>query len=196
MERLLNDKYISEQIALGDVGAYTELYQHYHPLIYRYALGFLKLPELAEDLVHEVFLKIWEKRDQLAIQTSLSAYLYAICRNQAIDMLRRVAADQKLKQAIIHQLEIASNEQLSDAERMERYETALQQSLASMPAQRRRVYELCRQQGMSYDQAAAELGLSRNTIKEHMVKALSYLRKDLLDRGDLVLLSVLIEKLF
>ena len=85
---------------------------------------------------------------------------------------------------------------LSEAARMEHYEKLLHQSLESMPRQRRRVFELCRQQGKSYDEAAAELGISKNTVKEHLVKALHFLRKDLLSRRDLVVLIALLEKLF
>jgi RNA polymerase sigma factor (sigma-70 family) len=146
--------------------------------------------------VHEVFLTIWTIRARLSIQSSLSAYLHRACRNQAINMLQRIAADRALRQAVIHRLEAELQDDLSEAARLQHYEDLLNKSLEAMPAQRRRVYELCRRQGMSYDEAAAELGLSRNTVKEHMAKALRFLRKDLLDRRDLVLLIILLEKLF
>jgi RNA polymerase sigma-70 factor (family 1) len=154
------------------------------------------LPELAEDLVHEVFMKVWTLRETLAIRSSLSAYLYRASRNHAINMLERIAADRELRQAVIRRLEAVLEEDLSEAARLQRYEELLNQSLEAMPPQRRRVYELCRRQGLSYDEAAAELGLSRNTVKDHMAKALRFLRKDLLDRRDLVLLILLLEKLF
>lgn len=192
----MNEPALLAALARGDEAAFTAIYQRYHPLIYTYALGFLKLPELAEDLVHEVFMKIWTMRDQIAIQSSLSAYLYRACRNHAINSLQRIAADRELRQAVIRRLEAQLDDDLSEAARLQHYEDLLNQSLAAMPSQRRRVYELCRRQGMSYDEAAAVLGISRNTVKEHVAKALRFLRKDLLSRRDLVLLIVLLEKLF
>ena len=190
------EKALLAALARGDQAAFTAIYERYHPLIYRYALDFLKLPQLAEDLVHEVFMKIWVRREQLMIQSSLSAYLHRAARNYAFNMLTKIAADRNLRAAIVHQLEASMEGDLSEAARMEHYEKLLHQSLESMPRQRRRVFELCRQQGKSYDEAAAELGISKNTVKEHLVKALHFLRKDLLSRRDLIVLIALLEKLF
>src|SRR5579863_5635154 len=100
-----DEKTLLGSLAKGEAVAFTELYLHYHPLIYAYGLKFLKLESLAEDLVHEVFLQIWEMRGRLAVHTSFRAYLYRATRNRALNMLDRVAADRSLREQVVRELE-------------------------------------------------------------------------------------------
>ncbi|HRQ51578.1 MAG TPA: sigma factor, partial [Agriterribacter sp.] len=72
------------ELKSGSEAAFTHIYDRYHRGIYAYLVGFVKLPQLAEDLVHEVFMKIWEARERMEVTTSLSAYLYRISHNKAI----------------------------------------------------------------------------------------------------------------
>ena len=97
--------YTDEQLLLllsgSDQQAFTELYNRYHAGIYSYQLAFVKIPSISEDLVQEVFLKIWEARKRLHIHTSFASYLYRISRNSAIDFMKKIAADRELRKEII-----------------------------------------------------------------------------------------------
>lgn len=180
----------------GDGGAFTEIYNRYHQPIYVYLIDFVKVPSLAEDLVHEVFMKIWEIRTRLEIKRSFSAYIYRISHNKALDALRKIASDQALRKEVLQWIDPHLPESDYAAIHTRRYERLLEEAVATLPAQRQKVFILCREEGKTYDEAASALGISRNTVKEHMVQSLRFLRHYFYEKGKLTLILLLVEKLF
>ncbi|QEC42907.1 RNA polymerase sigma factor [Pseudobacter ginsenosidimutans] len=176
----------------GDQRVFEEIYERYHKPVYAYLTGFLKDNSLAEDLTHEVFMKIWDMRAQVQVHTSFSSYLFRICHNKAINALEKIAVDNKLRNRVIQHLQAISSTQIQDTGALKEYDQLLENALESLPPQRRKVFRLCREEGKTYDETAALLGISRNTVKEHMVKAQKALRSFLDDKGDLAFLLVLI----
>jgi RNA polymerase sigma-70 factor (ECF subfamily) len=146
------------------------------------------MAELTEDIVQEVFLKVWEKRDQLNIQVSLKSYIFRVCHNYIVDMTRKIETDRKLKDQLLYRYQQYLEENGPSPQEMERLETLLEEGLDTLSSQRRKVYELCKRQGLTYQQAAEQLGITANTVKEHMVKTLSILRQYIKDKGELALL--------
>jgi RNA polymerase sigma-70 factor (ECF subfamily) len=147
-----------------------------------YGLRFLKITALAEDLVQDVFLKLWEAREKLDVHTSLSGYLHRMAHNLAMDRIKGMKRDTELRTEIALTVEIAQYE--DSARSIAAYETLLEKALNKLPPQRRRVFVLCRQEGRTYEQAAAELGISRHTVKEYMSDALRLLRTAIIDHPD------------
>src|SRR6266516_7557561 len=90
------DSSLLELLSSGDQAAFEALYNRYHGGIYNYLLKFTKSAALAEDLVHDVFLKIWDIREQLKISSSFSSYLYRAARNTSIDPLNQMPLHHKL----------------------------------------------------------------------------------------------------
>jgi RNA polymerase sigma-70 factor (family 1) len=180
----------------SDHDAFTEIYDRYHTGVYNYLLGFVKNPVQAEDLVHEVFIKVWEIRERLHIEASFGAYLYRICHNMAVSALKEIARDRRSREKAISYFRAIAITEPSLPGELKQYDLLLQQALDSLPPQRRKIFILCRQEGKTYDQTAAELGLSRNTVKEHMIKALRDLRAYLADKGEIALAILIIEHLF
>ncbi len=180
--RLLNE------LKKGSEAAFTQLYDRYHRGIYAYLLGFVKLPPLAEDLVHEVFMKIWEARERMEITTSFSAYLYRISHNKAIDALKKIAKDAMLRQEVLEWMDPCITEPGND--RLNRYEALYHDAVAALTPQRQKIFILCKEKGKTYEEAALELGISRNTVKEHMVQSLRFLRAYFAEREQLTLLIV------
>jgi len=192
-----NDPALVDRLKQGDESAFTELYDQYHRAIYFYILDYVKAPQIAEDLVHEVFMKIWEIREQLTITTSFSGYIYRMCHNKAIDALQHIAKDEKLRQEVLQWLEpqLQEKDQQLKEHRVVYYERIYQEAIAALSPQRRKVFLLCREQGKSYEEAAAELGITRNTVKEHMGEALHFLRNYLLKKGDLAFVMIILGKI-
>ncbi len=155
--------------------AFTELMDRYWNRIYSQAIVYLKEAHKAQDLVQEVFLTLWKDRKKLITVESPADYLYIIARNKIFNEARRrimlpladdVAQFYREKQQLPDlQTEAKETQQL------------LQQAIHLLPPQRKKVFELSRQQGYTYDEIATELGISRETVKVHMVKALAYLRR-------------------
>jgi RNA polymerase sigma-70 factor (family 1) len=156
--------------------------ERYHTTLFTYGLRFLKITTLAEDLVQDVFLKLWEARDKLEVHTSLSAYIHRMTHNQAMDRIKSMKRDTDMRTEVALTMDIA---QYEDAARsIASYESLLENTLKNLPPQRRRVFVLCRQEGRTYEQAAAELGISRHTVKEYMTDALRLLRAAIIDHPD------------
>lgn len=190
--RAYTDTQLLELLGSGDESAFTELYNRYHGPLYHYLLHFVKSPNLAEDLVHEVFLKLWAMRNRLQVNTSLSAYLYRICHNMGLDALKEIARDRTLRHEVLEWLRPVTDERDADVAAQEELLAA---AVAKLPPQRQRVFQLVRLEGKTYEEAARELGISRNTIKEHMVHSLKALRGYVAEKDKLLLAILLVQAL-
>ncbi|WP_295127982.1 RNA polymerase sigma factor [uncultured Chitinophaga sp.] len=175
----------------GSEAAFAELYRRYHAGVYTYLLRFVKVPALAEDLVHDVFVKLWELRERVQITSSFSAYLYRACRNHAINRLKQIASDRELREQVMVHLAPLVPEAAVSPLKMQQYERLMKHAIDQLPPQRRKVFLLCREEGKTYNEAAEILGLSRNTVKEHMVYAMRFLKVYLFEHGDIVLFFLL-----
>jgi RNA polymerase sigma-70 factor (family 1) len=180
----------------GDQDAFGELYNRYNKSVYAYILSFVKVPEVAEDLVHEVFIKLWEIRFRMEIQSAFSAYLYRSCHNKAINTLKKATADRKLKSKMISGAmgEFETPSVLTAT--LHRYDRLVETALSQLPPQRRKVFTLIRQEGKSYNEVAQELGVSVNTVKDHLLKATRELKKYIKQTGEFALAIILLETFF
>lgn len=166
-----------------DSDAFLELYNQYHQPLYHYVLRFVKSPAIAEDVLQDVFLKIWEIRSRINPDLSVKAYLYRICRNSVFKLLKKMAVDENLRVQVLQQF----GQSVADADLKvlwQQYETLLQAAINRLPPQRQKVFRLCREEGKTYEQVAEELGISRNTVKEHMVLAMKLIREHIDQYGD------------
>ena len=182
----------------GDSDAFQELYNQYHQPLYHYVLRFVKSPALAEDVLQDVFLKIWEIRSRIDPELSFKAYLYRISRNSVFKLLKKIAVDENLRVQVLKQF----SQSVADADLKvlwQQYEELLHAAINRLPPQRQKVFRLCREEGKTYEQVADELGISRNTVKEHMVLAMKLIREHIDQYGDtpthFILLLLLISDL-
>jgi RNA polymerase sigma-70 factor (family 1) len=188
-----NEKALLHRLKDGDQNAFTEIYNLYHRGIYAYILGYVKIPQMAEDLTQEVFLKIWEVKGRLVVNTSFSAYIYRISHNRSIDALKKIAREQKLHSEVLSHIQPPLPQLPIDNNK---YEKLYLQALAGLPPQRLKVFRLCREQGKSYEETANELGISHNTVKQHMVLALRFLRGYLMEKGAILSIATIVHIIF
>jgi RNA polymerase sigma-70 factor (family 1) len=175
----------------GDSTSFIQLYDHYHHQLYVYILKFVKVPEYAEDILQDVFLKIWEIRERINPELSFNAYLYKITRNKVFKLLKKIVTDDAMQTQLMNQLEEATEAPHLKLQ-WKMYNDLLNKAVNQLPPQRQKVFKLCREQGKSYDEAAAELGISRNTIKEHMVAAMKSVKEYIFQHGELSLMLLLV----
>jgi RNA polymerase sigma-70 factor (family 1) len=174
--------------------AFAELYSRYRHETYRYMVTLVKAPELAEDLVQDVFVKIWDVRKQLEIKHNFRSYLFRVCHNSAVDMNKQIASDHRLfDQLLYHYQVIPAPEQFSPEELLH-YDALLEEALNTLSPQRRRIYELCKKEKKSYAVVARELGISPHTVKTHITQTLSILRTYISKHVHLFLVFLLIKK--
>lgn len=193
MESMPSGEEVLLRMIEGDESAFTTIYRHYHPALYIYLLRFCKIPGLAEDLVHDVFLKVWEIRDRINPELPFTGYLYRIARNHAFKTLKKIANDETLQEQLLQHLQVPGPEQLV---REKEYDRLFHEALSRLGPQRLNVFRLCRQEGKSYDEAAAILGISRNAVKKHMVLSMRFIYDYIYRHGDLLLAACILLKTF
>ncbi len=180
----------------GDTIAFTEIYNRYHKRVYNYILDWIKIPEMTEDLVHEVFLKVWEIKEKLEIKDNFAGYLFRICHNKMVDTTKKIAKERKLKDQLLDHYQTLSLDEQVSPQQLQRFDALVEEALDTLPPVRRKVYELCRMQKKSYQEIADELNISQNTVRDHMSRALATLRLFLREKGDLAMLVILAEIFF
>ena len=178
---------MSERAAILDLERLFRL--HYGPLC-GFALGYLKDKDQAEDIVQELFSRLWQDREGLSIQTSVKSYLFAAVRNRCLNALavkkRMLPLDDGME-AVPAGEEPEENEL---SERMARVQAAIE----ALPTERRKVFRLSRNEGLKYHQIAERLEISVKTVENQMGKALKSLREELADLMPVLLLGrVLLE---
>lgn len=191
--RFMNDQYkkqhISEamwvaQLKEGNERAFRKIYDLYHHKLYYYSLRFTHSGEAAKELVQEVFVKLWMVRENLNPDLSLQSYLYTLARHLNFKYLQKAASDSELREEIMHHYTahyINTEDEFVYAEYLKIAEKAVEQ----LPPHRRLIFKMSRYEGLSYKEIAGNLGISINTVKNHLVKANKCIKKYLLVHTDI-----------
>ncbi|MFN4144589.1 MAG: RNA polymerase sigma-70 factor [Runella sp.] len=164
-----------QRIVEGDMAAYRYFYEHFYADLYRFAVYIVKSEVVAEDIVHDVFVKVWENRQQLNHEQSIKSYLFTICRNHALNTLAKAATENRLRDQILQDYQQLSSD--NDPTDTLYPEEIIQKALEALPDQRRKVFEMAKIKGLSYQQIAQELDISTGTVSDHIVKANRFLRQ-------------------
>jgi len=164
-----------EGLKNGDKLIFEEIYREYYiPLCY-YCLRYTENFEDSEEIVQELFLKLWEKHKELEINSSLNAYLYRAIQNYALNFLSKEKT--KDKYIVLHDrqpYDTFENGLVKLEE--EELRKILKLAILKLPEKRRRIFELSRFDGLKYGKIASQLSISVKTVETQMTKALKYLR--------------------
>lgn len=165
-------KDIQNRIALqSDEQAYEELFRYFYPSLYQFALSFVKTGHLAEEVVSDVFIRIWQKRSALARIHDLKLYLFISTKNTALNYLRQQKRDILLSDDYRVQLRSVyfdPEELLITAEMVNR----IQQAINQLPPRCQLIFKLIKDDGLKYKEVAELLSLSLKTIENQMTLAL------------------------
>jgi len=175
-----SDLLVIEQIRAGDEAAFDDLFTAWYGKLQAYAFSVLQNETQAEEVVQAVFCRIWEKRQQWKITTSLKAYLYGSVYNRCIDGLRRDKHAQKYQRHVLQNTEELAAPASGKAE-LKELEVKLQYALSQLPDQCRAIFQLSRYGGLKYREIAEQLGISVKTVEANICRALKHLRDQLTD---------------
>ena len=159
----------------GNRPAFDEIYQHYSSNLYLRILKMVKVQEVADELLQDIFLKVWLKRDLIDENQPFKAWIYKIAQNCIYDHYRLMAKDAKMRQYLIdHYSELynETEEYLLNKERR----AVLNLALDRLPEKRKQIFMLCRIEGKSYEEAASILNISPSTVSNQLVKATKSMR--------------------
>lgn len=171
-----------ELIALlkkSDQSAFAEIYRRYAENLTGFAASKLYNLDDARDLLQDMFVKLWEGREQLHVTSNLQSYLYAIIRHKIIDKIRKNITREEYASAL---QSLASFFQPPGDKQLEAKELqqAIQHSLNQLPARVKEIYKLSREEGLSNQEIAEKLELSEQTVKNQLSTALKHLRTSLI----------------
>ena len=159
-----NENELLYRLAEGNETAFRELYDHYKNEVYAFALGVTRSIPLDEENVQDTFIKLWQHRDELPGIQKFESWFFTIVRNLCYTALRKLALDRKTQS--VHEQQPA--QQVATAEDIlitRENRELVQAAINQLTEQQRRVYLLSQEAGMTYDEIAAELYISLNTVK-------------------------------
>ena len=155
--------------------AFSELYVHYKDKLDYFCLHLLKSKEEANDIVQEIFIRLWESRSFINPELSFSSFLYTMARNRILNYFRDIDIDEKVKQILSAQ-KITEEEAIDSKIIYTEYQMILQNAISQLPPQRQKIFNMSRIESMSHKEIAAELGISVNTVQEHISEALKFIK--------------------
>ncbi|HEY8388409.1 MAG TPA: RNA polymerase sigma-70 factor [Parasegetibacter sp.] len=172
------DTRLLQKIASGDEHSFAQIFYTYHQIVGEYMFRLTGSKPVAQELVQDVFMKIWSHRETLTEIKSFEAYLFIISRNLAFNKLKQMAREQNRKKQLSEELgEIQV--QIDDIVGFKEISSGINAAIETLPNQQRKVYKLSRENGMTHEEIARHLGISLETAKKHMVLALRHLRESL-----------------
>ena len=173
-----SDVELLELLKSEDTAAYTVIYNRYFHPLFIHALQKLNDKEEAQDIVHELFAQLWNKRSNIQIHTNLAAYLYSSVRNKILDHISKKQVRDKYVDSL--QGFLNSDYNITDHRiREKQLAELIEKGIGQLPSKMREIFELSRKKSLSHKQIAAQLNLSEQTVKKQVNNALRILRSKL-----------------
>lgn len=173
---LYDDGKLASLLREGDKTAFEEIYHRYHGLLYVFAYNRLRDREEAKDIVHELFLKLWNDRTNLVATGSLSAYLYTAVRNRIINRITRQRVADRYIDSFLSYMGQVDRQAADHLVRQHDLQAFIQAEIDKLQPRMREVFLLSRNTHLSRKEIAEQLGISEETVKSHMHQALKILK--------------------
>jgi RNA polymerase sigma-70 factor (ECF subfamily) len=189
---LQGDRELFQRIARSDAQAFAEFYEAYAVKLALYVSRFLRSDLWAEEIVQDVFLKLWSIRETVGAIEYPAGFVYRMTANRTKDHLKRKAHEIRLQKYMTHFLEgpgANTTEELADYRRGERL---FREAVHQLPPQRALIFRMRHEQGLGYDEIARQLNLSKHTVRNLLNLAMQNIRAYLASHGDITGVLVLI----
>ncbi|XOV94141.1 MAG: RNA polymerase sigma factor [Bacteroidota bacterium] len=160
----------------GDEAAFNELYELYKVPAIRFCNSIIKDIEESENLIQEVFIKIWDKRSGINPELNFNSYLFTIIRNRVYDYLKEVKRNDFVKERYWQNI---VETQHAEPELKEERIVKIKSAIMDLTEKRRRILQLNYEEGKSYEEIASILNISKNTVKNQLVKTKQIIRTQL-----------------
>ncbi|SHK85611.1 RNA polymerase sigma-70 factor, ECF subfamily [Chitinophaga jiangningensis] len=169
----LTETELIAQMQCGDMAAFDAIYHTYFQAVYGNILRLTHDAAATDDIIQEVFIRLWEKKDSLDVARPLGNWLFVVSYNRSMNYLRDRQREKLAPEQLATSVTAAENEwQITEAQLQ-----LIEEAIGQLPPQRKRVFTLCKIQGKTYAEAAETLNISRYTVKEHITKANDFIRE-------------------
>lgn len=176
------------RISKGDEHAFRELYHRFAALVYHFAHQHTHHQATADDIVQDIFTQLWLTRESATQIKNVNTYLFVLTKHAVINQVKR-SIRQKQREAAY------ANDQLENAgnEGREEQLSVVEQAIENLPEQQKKAWTLSRRQGLTYAQVAAQMNLSRETVKKYLQYAHASIAKYLQDHMELLVIILVIK---
>jgi len=181
------------RLKTGDMLAFDQIYEMYSHKLFSFVFKILKNEAEVDDIVQEVFVKIWESRDKLEDYKLLNAYIFTIAYNNSIDLIRKRISNNKYLEHLKNSASINFTSNIVSQIEFNELSNQVEKLIAKIPDRQKQVYLLHREEGLTYPEIAEQMGISKNTVENHMAKALKYIRQNV---DNSLLINMLFVSLF
>jgi RNA polymerase sigma-70 factor (ECF subfamily) len=172
---LYDEKALFAQIANEDEKAFRQIFDLYKLRVFHFVLKMVKSESVAEEMVQEIFMKIWINRATLTQVDNPGNYIFTMARNKTVDHIRKIANDEKLRRhvgRIISEKQDTAYEQilLNESKRL------INEAVEQLSQQKQAIFKLSRVDGYNINEIADQLGISKSTVKNHIVEILKHIK--------------------
>lgn len=179
-----------KKIQGGNIKEFERLFRDLYEPLCRFANAFLHDSDKSEELVQDVFYRLWKEREKRKITTSIKSYLYAVTKNECLQLIQHLKVEERYKNYI----SLMRNEYYADPAKQLEYKEMnkrVEETLNSLPERCRQIFELNRYEGLKYKEIAKKLNISPKTVEANISKALKAFRINLKD-ADLAFTIILL----
>ncbi|MEO6522876.1 MAG: sigma-70 family RNA polymerase sigma factor [Mucilaginibacter sp.] len=186
-----------KRVSGGDRVAFTELYTRYLDNLYRYVYLICKSKEVSEEIVQNIFVKIWIQREGLESIHSFKSYIYRSAKNALLDHLKKIKVEEKAL-AIV---QYSTDDSYNDADNRiiyKEYYQLTQKAISLLPEKRKQIVELRTQDDLSLDEISAKLCISKSVVKKQLYTGMDFIRKYLskyAELAKLILITLVLNKI-
>jgi RNA polymerase sigma-70 factor (ECF subfamily) len=174
----LTDSQLIQLLKVDDEAAFAEIYKRYAKSLADFTASKLFSLEDAQDIIHDLFVKLWENRQQLNITSNLKTYLFTITRHRIIDKIRRNITREEYA-VMLQSLANAYQPNVEQQVAAKELQLTIKNSLNELSPKVKEIYQLSREENLSIPEIAKKLELSEQTVKNQLSTALAHLRKSL-----------------
>jgi RNA polymerase sigma-70 factor (ECF subfamily) len=190
--RIYEDRELFQLIAEGDEAAFTQFFHRYTPRLKPFIFGIVKVDAIADEILQEVFLKVWTNKENLVHVKEPSSWLYRVASNLSIQQLRRQATEYKgLKEVLA--AEGGNPDDLLQKLSAKELQELIHEAVEQLPWKRREIYLLTREESLSHKEIAGQLGLSVQTVKNQVTAAVKTIQEHILKTRGIYVPMILLQ---
>jgi RNA polymerase sigma-70 factor (ECF subfamily) len=171
-------------VADGNRPAFEQLYKQYEGGLEKYVFFITHSKEVTEEIIQDIFVSVWKKKEKLPVLRSFRGYLYQIARNRVISYLRSI----KTRHKIVELDEGTPGGCQNDADypvRYKQYYKMVLDAIEILPERKKKIFALSLEEDLTLDEIAQRLGISKSTAKQHLYIALAFIREYLQKHGNI-----------